>query len=368
MNESEFLAQLSSLRTATVQGERALHKPVMVLWLLHLFVNERRVVVSYDDAEEPLGQLIAEFGKGTATRRDRASLPFVHLERTLWELRDRHREPIANSPSRSGAWLREQGGQGNLRAEVRRLLNKPSTLHSAIDALLEYFDPQAAEEIQRTLRLNLRAYARSSPLRRPSKAVTERVMPEVDESAKLDRLLLPTEYDSFDHDTRLRWQAFVWLADVIRSKGRRLAARDLRGFSFEGKDMQLTDQQGIWKPAGLSAPLSIRTTYTPPNKARPYEDNEDSADGLIRYKYRGTDPQLFVNRALRQAMLDKRPLIWFKAVGKSVYEPYFPFWVIADEPEKLQIVGSFASPSGVDPAWKDLIAAGAGPWEPKCQS
>src|SRR5439155_9730379 len=125
------------------------------------------------------------------------------------------------------------------------------------------------------------------------------------------------DYDSFDHDTRLRWQAFVWLTNIIREKGRQLPSRELRGFSFEGKELQLIDQQGIWKPARLTAPLSIRTTYTPPHKRPPYEDDE-GVDGLIRYKYRGTDPKLFSNVALRRAMTDRRPLIWFKAVAKSV--------------------------------------------------
>jgi putative restriction endonuclease len=62
--------------------------------------------------------------------------------------------------------------------------------------------------------------------------------------------------------------------------------------------MRLIVQTGIWKPAGLTAALSIRTTYTPPDQPPPYEDDL-GLDGYVRYKYRGTDPNHSDNRALR---------------------------------------------------------------------
>ncbi|MEJ7756744.1 MAG: HNH endonuclease [Nocardioidaceae bacterium] len=69
----------------------------------------------------------------------------------------------------------------------------------------------------------------------------------------------------------------------------------------------------------------------------PYAD-ATGTDGLLRYKYRGDDPQHAENRALRRAYLDGLPLIWFVGVEPGRYEPIFPVWILQDEPEQLQFV------------------------------
>src|SRR3954471_18032616 len=92
------------------------------------------------------------------------------------------------------------------------------------------------------------------------------------------------------YDERLRAAAFAHL-DRLRTQSPNGALRsaDINSFPFEDRTQRLIVQTGIWKPAGLDAALSIRTTYTPPTEARPYED-EVGEDGFLRYKYRGTDP------------------------------------------------------------------------------
>jgi putative restriction endonuclease len=94
-------------------------------------------------------------------------------------------------------------------------------------------------------------------------------------------------------------------------------------------------QRGIRKPAMLEAALSFRTTYTPPGGVPPYEDTE-GPDGLVRYKYRGNDPNHPENVALRRAYERQLPLIWFVGVERGLYLPRFPVWLVADEPVKLQ--------------------------------
>jgi putative restriction endonuclease len=96
------------------------------------------------------------------------------------------------------------------------------------------------------------------------------------------------------------------------------------------------DQRGIRKPAVLDAALSIRTTYTPPDEVPPYEDAE-GLDGLMRYKYFGDDPRHSDNVALRRAYEQRLPLIWFVGVARALYLPRYPVWLVADEPEKLQV-------------------------------
>lgn len=108
-----------------------------------------------------------------------------------------------------------------------------------------------------------------------------------------------------------------------------------KGFEFQGRKVNLIDQSGIVKPKDLNAAISIRTTFSTNWEEPPYEDKV-GPDGLQRYKYRGTDPDHYQNRALRRAFEDRLPLIWFVGVAKGLYEPIFPVYVIDDDPSRLE--------------------------------
>lgn len=138
------------------------------------------------------------------------------------------------------------------------------------------------------------------------------------------------------YEDRLRAAALSWL-DARRHQGLGTVRYDeLAAFSFEGQRLPLMDRQrGIRKPAALDAALSFRTTFTPPGQVPPYLDQE-GPDGLLRYKYRGDDPMHSENVALRRAMQDGRPLIWFVGIAPGVYEPVYPVWLVKDEPAQLQ--------------------------------
>ncbi|WP_231116295.1 hypothetical protein [Motilibacter rhizosphaerae] len=117
-----------------------------------------------------------------------------------------------------------------------------------------------------------------------------------------------------------------------------ISSDELRDFVYPGERLPILDaQRGIRKPAALSAALSIRTVYRPEGAARPYEDAE-GADGLIRYEWRGDDPEHPENRALRSAMTQGLPLSWFFGVGPGVYKPIFPVHLLWEEPQDQQFV------------------------------
>lgn len=112
----------------------------------------------------------------------------------------------------------------------------------------------------------------------------------------------------------------------------------LASFEFAGTRIPLKDySRGIRHPRGLAGALSISTTFTRPGGTPPYDDLI-GADGLQRYKYRGTDPQHPENVALRRASELGLPLIWFVAIERGVYEPIYPVWIVGEEPEKHQFV------------------------------
>jgi len=140
--------------------------------------------------------------------------------------------------------------------------------------------------------------------------------------------------DAFD--ARLRAAAFAHLDQLrLRSPDGGLRSADINTFTYDGKAMRLIVQTGIWKPSGLTAALSIRTTYTPANELPPYEDDL-GVDGLVRYKYRGTDPNHSDNRSLREAMTQGTPLIYFVGIASGIYSAHYPVWIIAEDQSRLE--------------------------------
>lgn len=138
-------------------------------------------------------------------------------------------------------------------------------------------------------------------------------------------------------DERLRADLFSWLVQRT-TFSEVLAARALKQeFIFDGERLPLQLQNGIRKPAGLEAALAFTTVYTPAGGRPPYEDSVGS-DGLPRYKWRGIDPEHHDNRALRAAMLQRKPLVWFVGVGDARYVAHWPVLLIAEEPLQHQFV------------------------------
>jgi putative restriction endonuclease len=78
------------------------------LWLFGQFAATGSSTASYQRAEEPVSQLINDFGPpvaSSAAARQRAAMPFVHLERDLWDLRDATGEEIGPDAPYCRVWL-----------------------------------------------------------------------------------------------------------------------------------------------------------------------------------------------------------------------------------------------------------------------
>lgn len=91
--------------------------------------------------------------------------------------------------------------------------------------------------------------------------------------------------------------------------------------------------QGIFKPRVLSEiPLSITTV-----PGSPYDDTVDSS-GLLRYRYRGTDPDHPDNRGLRLAWQRGVPLVYFHGIVPGKYLATWPVYVVDDDPARLSVL------------------------------
>src|SRR6267378_4124339 len=134
-------------------------------------------------------------------------------------------------------------------------------------------------------------------------------------------------------DSRIRAAAFQWLAEQVAHHGDVLPRELLaEGFRLAGTRVPLLGPQGIFKPRVLGdGPLSITTA-----PGGPYDDAFGS-DGLLRYQYRGKDPNHSDNKGLRQAMVQRLPLVYFHGVVPGKYLAAWPVFVVADHPEDLAV-------------------------------
>ncbi len=125
--------------------------------------------------------------------------------------------------------------------------------------------------------------------------------------------------------------AFRWLREQVTRYGDVLPRPILlHGFSLDGEQIPLMSRQGIFKPRVLAEiPLTITTTMH-----GPYDD-QMTAQGLMLYRYRGTDRSHPENAGLRKAMSQSTPLIYFHAMMPNRYMAVWPVFVVGDDPESL---------------------------------
>lgn len=134
--------------------------------------------------------------------------------------------------------------------------------------------------------------------------------------------------ESFEH--RVRQAAFRWLDEQIEIHGDVLPRSLLAGgFMYQEQRVPLLGPQGIFKPRLLELPLSITTI-----PSGPYEDGY-TPEGLLLYRYRGTDPQHRDNVGLRHCMTHRIPLVYFHRVVEGKYLVVWPVFVVGDNPATL---------------------------------
>ena len=143
----------------------------------------------------------------------------------------------------------------------------------------------------------------------------------------------------------------MYLDELTVEHGETLPWEPLRdGFDFEGERVTLLGVRGIWKPQCLDLPISLRTS--PQN---PYGDVTGD-DGLLHYRYYGTDIDHPDNAGLRSCYRSGLPLIYFAGVERGWYSPIWPMVLVNDDPGTLTFTGAcddpqaVRSPSGPDQA------------------
>ena len=131
-------------------------------------------------------------------------------------------------------------------------------------------------------------------------------------------------------DLAIRVAAFDWLAKQTSIHGDVLPRELLQqGFEFEGHNIPLVAPQGIFKPKMMDLPLSITTI-----PGSPYDDGFDK-NGLLVYRYRGTDPNHRDNVGLRETLRLRLPLVYFFRTIPGNYLATWPVYIVGDDPSTL---------------------------------
>ncbi len=82
-------------------------------------------------------------------------------------------------------------------------------------------------------------------------------------------------------------------------------------------------------------------------------------DGLLRYRYRGTDPDHRDNAGLRAVMLRRLALVYFHGIARGKYVGAWPVFVVGHDPGALTFVVAVDDVAHVAPALEEGIVAEA---------
>lgn len=140
----DWIERVEQLRRWTRNGERAPHKPLLLLYALGRFQTDGGTPVRYSDAEDELGKLLAEFGP---PRKTSPGYPFHHLTSDgLWVVRTADGHP---SPGSNVGQLRSSGAEGSLSPDLIAALNSDSHLLAQLARVLldSNFEPSLHPDI-----------------------------------------------------------------------------------------------------------------------------------------------------------------------------------------------------------------------------
>lgn len=139
-------------------------------------------------------------------------------------------------------------------------------------------------------------------------------------------------------EQRVRSAAFEFVRGLQQQHPDLLPASVLRhGFELDGQRIGVMSYaSGIWKPRHLDAALSVMTTPPKSDEPPPYID-EWMDEARVSYAYRGDDPELHDNRAMRLAWEHHLPVIYLHGVAKGLYIAEFPVYVSRDRPSDLRV-------------------------------
>lgn len=162
-----------------------------------------------------------------------------------------------------------------------------------------------------------------------------------------------------DVDLPIRLVAFEHLRRLVMAHGGALpwVAID-QGFNIGSQPVRFASAaEGIFKPVQMSGLLSIKTVVPKPkgriwyhDQTQPDEQVRSRAD-VMRYAFKGTNPNDTRNLWLRDAMERNLPIIYFYGVAPAMYEPIFPVFVVGWDAATLTCSIAAGTAAGAASEW-----------------
>ena len=152
-----ILARFDNLRTWGSGGQRAPHKPLLVLLALGAWARRQREV-RFSEAVEPLTELLRTFGP--ARRVQHPEFPFWRLQRDgVWEMFGVHEIELGADGAATRTSLLTGGAVGRFPADVQAALTaRPELVNEIARRLLEaHFPTSLHEDILDSVGLELEA-------------------------------------------------------------------------------------------------------------------------------------------------------------------------------------------------------------------
>ncbi|MEU8265807.1 phosphorothioated DNA-binding restriction endonuclease [Sphaerisporangium sp. NPDC049002] len=215
----DWVRRVADVRRWTRDGERAPHKPLLLLYALGRFQRHGGRPIPFSGAEADLKRLLKEFGP---PRQTSPGYPFHHLTSDGIWLVDTVNGP--GSPGPELGRLRDSQATGRLHPDLLRALSDDSHLvvRLARHLLDANFSPSLHEDICQLTGLDLETYDAADPARVPARATFRR------DPAFREKVLIAYEYccafcayDGWLDGTtvgldaaHVRWRAFEGPDDV----------------------------------------------------------------------------------------------------------------------------------------------------------
>jgi putative restriction endonuclease len=157
----DWIERVEQVRRWTRNGERAPHKPLLLLYALGRYQADGGAPVRFSEAEGQLNELLAEFGP---PRKSSPGYPFHHLTSDgLWIVRTADGR---SSPGPNLSELRGSGAEGSLSPDLLGALNSDSHLLAQLARVLldSNFEPSLHADICALAGLDLETAETGAPL------------------------------------------------------------------------------------------------------------------------------------------------------------------------------------------------------------
>lgn len=145
--DSDLLGKLASIKRWSRGGERAPHKPLLLLLALGRVQRGEDRLVKFEEIEIPLKNLLMEYGPSRKSYH--AEFPFWHLRSDgLWEIPGEDLlTPKKGGSSPTVGSLRENVAEGGMPVEYHDMLrNDPALLSHAVETILNSHFPSSMHE------------------------------------------------------------------------------------------------------------------------------------------------------------------------------------------------------------------------------